>query len=185
MCGETSVEPSAIYFSSGCGRPTAVPLLGTFLSVFSKWLLVKIPSAGDSLKTWEGRGGISILVSNVLMLAVVVGMATLVMAFVNLYVVNYQRGHGGALEERLLIEDVWFKDGTLDVTIYNYGRIDVKVVTVFIDGATSWEGEKEIRIGEHETLTLSHGWTAGETYVIKLLTDRGATFEGDHTAPGL
>lgn len=135
------------------------------------------------MEYWKDGRGISILISNVLMLAVVIGVASLVMAFVNLYVVNYQQGQGAALEERLIIEDVWFREDALDITIYNYGEIDAKVVTVFVDGAMAWEGREETGIGEHKTLTVDLRWTSDETYAIKLLTERGTTFEGDHSAP--
>ncbi|HID90770.1 TPA: hypothetical protein EYP44_02290 [Candidatus Bathyarchaeota archaeon] len=130
------------------------------------------------------RRGISDLISHILMLMVVVTATSVVFAFVNRYVDIYRQGIGAGLKERLAIEDVWFKDDrTIAVTVYNYGMIDAEVIAVFVDGSVVWEGEEEVKVGDHKTLTVGSGWTSGETYSIRMLTDRGTTVEGDYSAP--
>lgn len=139
------------------------------------------------------RKGISVLVSNVLMLLVVVVIASIVFAYVNFYVNDYQRGRGAALMERLLIEDVWFKGDhqRVNITIYNYGKISAKIIKVFIDSkdgdiTSPPEGYIIIAVGAHEYIEVSFPWTeSGVSHTIKLLTERGYSVEGDYATPAV
>lgn len=128
-------------------------------------------------------GGISVLVSNVLMLMVVVTVASMTFFSVNLFVSDYQEGPGAALMERLVIEDVWFRAGRLDVTVYNYGKIGAKVTAVFIDGVPSWEGRRVVEAGGHGAMTIHYQWAPGRDYTIRMVTQRGARFEAVCCAP--
>lgn len=135
-------------------------------------------------RTLADGSGISVLVSNVLMLMVVVAAASMTFFTVNLYVNDYQERLGAALMERLIIEDVWFKAGRLDVTVYNHGRIGAEVTTVFIDGVPVWEGCRVVEVRGHETITVNYfRWTPRRAYTIGLVTQRGAKFEAVCCAP--
>lgn len=132
---------------------------------------------------FEDRKGISVLVSNVLMLLIVVVAASIVFAFVNLYVNNYQKESGAALMERLLIEDVWFKNGkNIEIAVYNYGKIDSEIIMIFINGK-SLTIQTNIRVAEQEILKINFDWSQDETYRITLLTGRGYSIESNYTSP--
>jgi len=140
-------------------------------------------------KLWRNRRGVSVVFSHVLMLLVIIIAWSMLFAYVANYVSDYQRGHGAALMEHLLIEDVWFdQTQILNIAIYNYGEISAKVVAVFIDGAKYTiadpvDGYVTIAVGECESIVVDFLWSGGSSYNIKLLTERGYTVEGDFAAP--
>jgi hypothetical protein len=140
-------------------------------------------------RRFKERKAISVLVSNVLMLLIVVVVGSVVFAYVDSYVTNYHRGSGAALQERLLIEDVWFKQedwwwvkGDVQIAAYNFGKIATKVVRVFINGE-SWEVDIELGVGEQKTWEIDLNWKSNDRYDIKLLTETGYSVEGTFTSP--
>ncbi|MCX8176443.1 MAG: hypothetical protein N3E48_04345, partial [Candidatus Bathyarchaeota archaeon] len=54
----------------------------------------------------KGKAGVSVVLSDLLMLAIIVLALTGVLAFVAGYISHYQATSGSAIMERLLIEDV-------------------------------------------------------------------------------
>jgi hypothetical protein len=77
----------------------------------------------------------------------------------------------------------------MEISLYNYGKIDMTVSSVFVDGILPPPPPPEpiqIAIGGHKSTTVlptGGGWTSGKTYHLKLVTDRGSAFEGDFVAP--
>jgi hypothetical protein len=109
-------------------------------------------------------------------------------SYVANYVGEYQSGRGAILLQRLLFEDVWFKDNQIIITIYNYGKISCNITAVFIDYykypiEDPVEGYVNIGVEERETIVVTFGWTSGSAHNLKLLTERGYTVERDYEAP--
>jgi len=80
------------------------------------------------------------------------------------------------------------ESNTLEVWLYNYGKIDMTVSSVYVDGILPPSPPEPIQIamGGHNSTTVlptGGGWTSGKTYHLKLVTDRGSAFEGDFVAP--
>ncbi|MEE8323808.1 MAG: hypothetical protein V3R57_09330, partial [Candidatus Bathyarchaeia archaeon] len=67
------------------------------------------------------------------MLLVIIIASSVAFSYVANYVGDYQSGRGAVLLQRLLFEDVWFKDNQIIITIYNYGKVSGNVTSVFID----------------------------------------------------
>jgi len=112
----------------------------------------------------------------------------LTFSYVANYVSDYQSGRGAILLQRLLFEDVWFKNNQIEITIYNYGKVSSKVVAVFIDSrlyniAYPAEGYVTIPVEEHRTIVVNFGWSSGSAHNLKLLTERGYTVERDYESP--
>lgn len=126
-----------------------------------------------------------------LILIVAVGMSVAFAFFVN-YVKEYQAGRGSSVMELIEIEDVWFKDAEgrpIEVWLYNYGKVEVKIVSVYVDGQqVDFTLEAAgIAVGKHGSLTvyLGGGWEEGKAYHLKVVTERGSAFEGTYVSPVL
>lgn len=139
------------------------------------------------IKSGEREAGISVVISDLLMLAIIVIALTGALTFIAGYIANYQAGRGSALMERLLIEDVAVSDDKkyVNVTLYNYGRVDLKVSYIYINDApvTFTPSPLPIAVDEHKPtgwLELPGGGGSG-TYKIKIITERGYSVEGSFT----
>jgi hypothetical protein len=71
------------------------------------------------------------------------------------------------------------------VSLYNYGKIDLTVNSVYVNDLKVESDPLEVHIDEHGILTffLPNVWTPNTTYRIKLVTERGVVFEGDFVSP--
>jgi hypothetical protein len=134
------------------------------------------------------RKGVSHIFSNVLILLIIIVASSLAFSYVANYVGDYQTGRGAMLLQRLLFEDVWFKDNQIIITVYNYGQVSSKVISVFIDYhlypiASPAVGYVTIGVEDRETIVVDFVWTSGSAHNLKLLTERGYTVERDYEAP--
>jgi hypothetical protein len=79
------------------------------------------------------------------------------------------------------------KENPVEIWLYNYGKIDFKTTSVYVNGLLVDSNPVEISIGEHGRLTvyLASKWTSGTPYHIKLMTERGSTFEGEYVSPSV
>jgi len=140
----------------------------------------------------KNRRGVSHIFSNVLILLVIIIASSITFSYVANYVGDYQSGRGAVLLQRLLFEDVWFKEyNKIEITIYNYGKVSSKVVEVFIDNRICsiyniddpTETYVAIPVEEHRTIVVNFEWSSGSAHNLKLLTERGYTVERDFEAP--
>jgi len=141
-------------------------------------------------KIIRNKKAVSAVLSTILMiLIVVVGMSIAFAFFVN-YVRDFQLGRGSSVLELAVIEDVWFRptvDGSYPVNIwlYNYGKIDIQISSVYFDGVPVDFTSTTIDIGQHKEIVvyLSNSWASSESFDIIMTTERGSVFEGEYTAP--
>ena len=133
----------------------------------------------------RGRFGVSVVISDLLMLAIIVIALTGALAFIAGYIADYQAGRGSALMERLLIEDVAVDASKThaNITLYNYGRVNLKVSYIYINGApvtsTSPSLPVSISVDEHKPIEVAlPGGGGSGTYKIKIITERGYSVEG-------
>jgi flagellin-like protein len=127
----------------------------------------------------------SVLSTILLILVVVIGMSVAFGYFVT-FVRDYQSGRGGSVMELASIEDVWFKTdrSTIDVWVYNYGKVDINISTAYINGQQLASfNEAEVSIGKHANMTLQVQWNSTIPYDLKLVTERGSVFEGHYVSP--
>jgi flagellin-like protein len=138
-------------------------------------------------KLSRNRKAVSSVFSTILMIMiVVVGMSVAFGYFVN-FVKDYQTGRGGSVMEMVSIEDVWFKadHSTIELWLYNYGKVDVRINTFYIDGQLVTFNNLAIAVGTHANMNvnMTPGWTPKTVYHLKLVTDRGSVFEGKYASP--
>jgi hypothetical protein len=138
-------------------------------------------------KLLRNKKAVSNVVGTILMILVVtVGMSMAFAYFVN-FVKNYQAGNGSSVMELVDIEDVWFKTGgNVTVWLYNYGKVDLTVGSLYVDGQSVDLNSITIPIGSHNETTvhvIDPEWVAGITHHFKFVTERGSDFESDYTVP--
>jgi hypothetical protein len=119
-------------------------------------------------------------------LVVVIGMSVAFGFFVT-FVRDYQAGRGGSVMELVSIEDVWFKadNSTVEIWLYNYGKVNVKMNAAYIDSQSINFTSTEIPVGKHMNMTLFTWWTSGTPYHFRLITERGAVSEGEYVSPNV
>jgi hypothetical protein len=122
-----------------------------------------------------------------MIMVVMIGMSIL-FGYLVVYAQNYQVGAGSAVLESITIEDVHFTGpSSVNITIYNTGKVDLTVKSVFINNAASSTTlDTVVKQGQHQQLSLSapSGMTftfgEGRVYTLKIATARGTTFEGTY-----
>lgn len=136
------------------------------------------------------KRAVSPVFSTVLLILIVVAGMAVVFAFLVAYVGDFQTGQGSAVLENFVIENVWFKNvDDIEVTIFNYGKIDINVTSMYIDGlliSFSFENENSFKIpaGEHRTAIITPiSFNSNTAYQFKIVTRRGSTIESYFVSP--
>lgn len=140
--------------------------------------------------------GISPIFSNILLILIIVLGMSFAFAYLTGYVTDFQLGQGSAIMELLEFEDVWFRNKTqIDVTLYNYGKADVTVLSVYLDGlqANFDNGDTDdflaLAIEEHGSIRIYPPHPLEENIVykikIRIVTERGSAFDGQFTTPSI
>jgi hypothetical protein len=127
------------------------------------------------------------------MILVVIGGMSVAFAYFTGYVKDFQIGRGSSIMELICMEDVWFQDEqTIRIAIYNYGKVDVKIVSLYMDNIlVAFQAEDgsenfiEIPVKGHRVITVEHALTENTRYRFKLVTNRGSIFEEQHISPSV
>jgi len=147
------------------------------------------------------RKGISTIIANLVMVAIVLTLATSLFIWANSSFGTYQGSAGlwfstrsEAMRERFVVEEVWFTDAGAKINIYvrNVGDIDITIADVYIN-RTRVEAAKvspilslSLSTGRvvQITVTLSPSkWSLGSVSEIVVATSRGSTVRGNWIAP--
>ena len=147
----------------------------------------------------RNKKAVSPVIATVLMILVTMAGMTILFGFVISYSDNYKAGIGGSVMESLTVEDIWLSPGSgryntaVNLTIYNVGKVDSTITSVYANGTklTDTAGgpnfnlKDDVAMGEHKTITLYWGntWQSGQTYILRIATQRGSTFDVPYTAP--
>jgi flagellin-like protein len=135
-------------------------------------------------RLFHDKRGVSPVVSAVIMILVVmISMSALFAFFVN-YSRDFQSGSGGAVFESMTVEDLWFRnESAVEVWIYNFGKADLTITNVYVDGdqVVFSPNDLYIAVGEHGKITVSSSFVLLSTYQFKIVTARGTSFEGSYT----
>jgi hypothetical protein len=78
------------------------------------------------------------------------------------------------INERVVVEDVWFNtaDQAVNIYLYNSGQVDVNIHNVYVNHVL-YSVSFRLGLQDEACLTLSPNWTQGEVYYIDIVTDRG------------
>lgn len=141
------------------------------------------------MKAVRGRRGISSVIGQVLVLAIVIGLMTGVIVFYNALVEPIQQHYKStvqqaevSLKERFLIEDVEFFTEVsvkkIRVTVFNFGDISISIVAVYINGIMQPPPPSNL-IGQNQSNSFveDYSWSSGGNYQVKVVTGRGMASE--------
>lgn len=141
------------------------------------------------MKAVQRRRGISTVIGQILVLAVVIILMTGVVVFYNTIVGSLQQNYKStaqqaqvALKEHLLIEDIQFYTDTgikkVRITVFNFGEISSNVAAVYINGIMLTPPPSNL-IGQNQSVSLvwAYSWSSGGVYQVKVVTGRGVVFE--------
>lgn len=78
------------------------------------------------------------------------------------------------MNERVVVEDVWFNTAThtVDIYMFNVGKVDVSVTNGYINH-TGAGVSFDLKVGEHKALSIPYAWTSGDLCYIDIVTTRG------------
>lgn len=89
------------------------------------------------------------------------------------------------MAERVVVEDVWFNSasGSLDVYLFNIGKVDTQIEAVYIDHSVQdFKGPFGLKINENGWLIIPFEWKTGIVYSIDIVTSRGTHIETSYKA---
>ena len=118
-----------------------------------------------------------------MIMVVMVGMSILFGALI-VYSDNFHSGIGSSVLESITVEDVYFRSSAVELTIFNTGKVELKVTNVYIDGQMATiPAPLTIAQGAHELLRVTPSespFSIGSDYNFKIVTARGTGFEGTY-----
>ena len=141
----------------------------------------------------RGRAGVSPVVSDIMMTAIVVISMSILLIWTASYA--FFNPSKDAIRERLVFEDIWFTElpghgKVISIYIYNYGPIDIAIDYISVEpggrvaDADYVEGRGlKLYPGGHGRVTFRFAWESGTTYYVKVFTTRGSSFEVMAVAP--
>ncbi|MBS7619929.1 hypothetical protein KEJ21_04695 [Candidatus Bathyarchaeota archaeon] len=141
----------------------------------------------------KNRKAISPILSTVLaILIVTLSMSAIFSYFVG-YVTNFQQGRGSSRQEMIEIEDIWFNLGPpkyIIISIYNYGELDIKIVSVYINGllVTAEDSNHQWPVVVHpkglvDIHVVNINWKPYVKYEFKIVSERGSSFGAESFPP--
>jgi hypothetical protein len=135
-------------------------------------------------KFCRNKKGVSTVIATIIMILVVmVGMSILFGALI-VYSDNFHSGIGSSVLESITVEDVYFRGSTVELTLFNTGKVELKVTNVYIDGQMATiPSPLTIAQGGHELLRVTPSgspFSIGSDYNFKIVTARGTGFEATY-----
>lgn len=126
----------------------------------------------------KNKKAVSTIVGALLMVATVTVACSVILASSTLMLEQIRSSYA----ERFVIEDVWFNIASgnyfVNVSIHNCGKIQFKIDAVYINNANYAPLQTLVlNPGERGWINVAYSWTAGNTYLIKVASERGTKYE--------
>src|SRR5512136_2550434 len=100
------------------------------------------------LKLWRNKKAITPVLSNILLLAIAVAGMSISITATYVITGNLHETMG----ERFIVEDVWFRQGTISVYLRNTGKTRISTAGIYVDYIAQPFTTLELE-------PLEHGWT--------------------------
>jgi len=131
-----------------------------------------------------GRRGIAPIVATLLLIVITLFSFAIAYTGTNAWINSQRSGPLKALQERFIVEDVWFvtKGASKYVCTYirNIGTVEVVISQLSINGTTQTSTTPSILTlsisggGSSGWMNATYTWITGKTYAIKVLTNQGS-----------
>jgi len=129
-------------------------------------------------KLLRSKKAITPVLSNVLMMLVAVAGMSIAIAATHVITANFHDTMG----ERFIVEDVWFKTGTVSIYLRNTGKVFIRFSSVYVND-TAQSSAVELHAASHGWLNITYDWTASSLYRINVVTSRGTQVTDYYRAP--
>lgn len=132
-------------------------------------------------KLSRNRRGITPVLSSLLL--TVIAVAGMSIAIGATYVIT--DGLHDNMGERLIVEDVWFRSGQGQVSLYvrNVGKVSINVAAVYVNHMSKSFTSLELEPGKHGWLNVTYRWTPDSVYEINVVTRRGTKVVDYYMSP--
>ena len=133
-------------------------------------------------KFFKNKRAITPVLSHLLLTIVAVSIMSLATSATFIITTNLRETMG----ERLLVEDVWFEEGSDKVSIYvrNVGKVSTQIAAVYVNKVGQlFNSPFNLEINENDWVTVNFSWISEEAYYIDILTDRGTHIASYYKAP--
>jgi len=131
------------------------------------------------VKLIRNRRGISPILSNVLLMAIVVAAMSIAITATYVITGNLRETMG----ERFTIEDVWFRTGQISIYLRNTGKMPITVAAVYVDHVSQPFVPLGLGLGDGGWLNVTSSWSPGGTYYVEVATTRGTQVADYYGAP--
>jgi flagellin-like protein len=154
-------------------------------------------------RLFRNKKAVSPVIATVLMIMVTMAGMTILFGFVISYSDSYKAGIGSSVMESLTVDDIWLSPGSptynseVQISVYNAGKVDSTITSMYVNGLKLTDSNQingnfnlkiSVPIGSHpsEPVILywyGYQWHSGQTYIFKIATKSGSTFDISYTAP--
>ncbi len=131
------------------------------------------------LKMWRNKRGITPVLSNVLLM--IIAVAGMSIAITATYVITGNLRD--TMGERLIVEDIWFRTGTIAIYLRNTGKTNIKLAAVYVDFTAQSFTRLHLDSLDHGWSNVTFTWTANTVYHIKIVTSRGTQVADYYRSP--
>ena len=130
-------------------------------------------------KIFGNNKGITPILSNLLLMVIAVAGMSIVMTATYVITSNLREIMG----ERFIVEDVWFKDGEVNLYLRNVGKVPIKIDHVYINYTAESLVPLELDTGDYGWLNITYGWNSNSVYHINIVTERGTQVADYYESP--
>jgi flagellin-like protein len=130
-------------------------------------------------KLFRNKRAITPVLSSLLL--TVITVAAMSLAATAAYVISDNLHQ--TMGERFIVEDVWFRTGSINVYLHNVGKVDLTVSSVYINFTLQSTSPFALQVGKTGWLNVTYTWTSGKVYHINIVTTRGTKVADYYVAP--
>jgi len=127
----------------------------------------------------RSKKAITPVLSNVLMMLIAV--AGMSIAITATYVIT--NNFHDIMGERFIVEDVWFRTGTISIYLRNTGKVSIRFSSVYVNNTAQSFTALALEVAGHGWLNVTYAWTASSVYYINVATSRGTQVANYYRAP--
>ena len=130
-------------------------------------------------KLFRSRRAITPVLSSLLL--TVITVAAMSLAATAAYIISDNLHQ--TIGERFIVEDVWFRNGSINLYLRNVGKVDLTVCSVYVNFTLQSISTLTLQVGNHGWLNVTYTWTSGQVYNINIATTRGTKVADYYVAP--
>jgi len=130
-------------------------------------------------KLLRSKKAITPVLSNVLMMLIAV--AGMSIAITATYVISGNLHD--MMGERFLVEDVWFRTGTIAIYVRNTGKVTISFVAVYVNYTSQSFTALNLDVASHGWLNVTYSWNPSSLHHINIVSSRGTKVADSYMAP--